>query len=233
MVGGRLDPLWLGPRPNWLPESKEYLLGIYNKHDGLLLMPESDLPIGANFATHRKVVDAIGDFDERVGPSYTRKRGMIFGDDSLFSLRARQARYPLYHQAAARARHKMLAHKMTKRWFVRRSFWDGVTLLTVLHLTGSIQADEWKKVVDWHVDEIRRWGRRLAGTLVHWTRVANPARELMDAVSYCPQCGCHSCRVQAARFRAPALVGAARSACESVSTVTSYSRTSVGSNSIF
>ena len=33
-------------------------------------MPEHDLPIGANFAVHRKVMDTVGPFDERLGPSY-------------------------------------------------------------------------------------------------------------------------------------------------------------------
>ena len=50
VVGGRLDPLWLAPKPGWLPERKEYLLGIYDKHDKLIPMPEHALPIGANFA---------------------------------------------------------------------------------------------------------------------------------------------------------------------------------------
>jgi hypothetical protein len=183
VVGGRLDPLWLGQRPRWLPEAKEYLLGIYNKHDGLILMPEPDLPIGANFAIHRKVVDAVGLFDARVGPSYTRKRGMIFGDDSLFSLRARRARYAVYHQAAARSWHKMLPHKISKRWFIRRSFWEGVTLLTVLHLAGSIPAKQCYPVLQLHVREVVRGGCRLAKTLVRWTQIANPAQQAMEAVS--------------------------------------------------
>src|SRR5207247_8671847 len=70
VVGGRLDPLWLVPKPGWVPARKEYLLGIYNEHQGLIPMPGTDLPIGANFAVHRKVVDAVGSFDERLGYSY-------------------------------------------------------------------------------------------------------------------------------------------------------------------
>jgi GT2 family glycosyltransferase len=183
VVGGRLDPLWLTPKPRWLPQSKEYLLGIYDKYDGLTLMPEAEQPIGANFAAHRKVMDAVGPFDERLGPSYARKRSMIFGEDALFSLRARQARYPVYHQAAARSWHKMSARKTSKAYFIRRSFWEGVTQLTVLHLSGSAPVDHWYGVVRWHVHEIVRWGRRLAGTLMRWRRVANPSQDAMEAVS--------------------------------------------------
>lgn len=183
VVGGRLDPLWLAPRPRWLPEGKEYLLGIYNKHNSLMLMPEPDQPIGANFAAHRKVVDAVGPFDERLGPSYARKRSMIFGEDALFSLRARQAHYPVYYQAAARSWHKMTARKVRKAYFIRRSFWEGVTLLSVLHLAGHVQADRWYRVVGWHAREIVRWGWRLGETLIRWRRVANPAQEAMEAIS--------------------------------------------------
>jgi GT2 family glycosyltransferase len=182
VVAGRLDPLWLGPRPRWLPEAKEYLLGIYNKHDGLSLMPEPDLPIAANFAVHRKVVDAVGPFDARFGPSYTHKR-MIFGEESLFSLRARRARYRVYYQGAARSWHKMLPHKISKRWFVRRSFWEGVTLFTVLHLAGSIPAKQCYPVLQLHVREVVRGGGRLAKILVRWTQIANPAQQAMEAVS--------------------------------------------------
>jgi glycosyltransferase involved in cell wall biosynthesis len=183
VIGGRLDPLWLSPKPGWLPAEKEYLLGIYNKHDGFMLLPEADQPIGANFAAHRKVVDAVGPFDERIGPSYARKRAMIFGEDALFSLRARQAHYPVYHQAAARSWHKMPARKVTKAYFLRRSFWEGVTQVTILHLSGSAPAEHWRGIVRWHSGEVLRWTRRLAGTLVHWRRRANPAQDAMEAVS--------------------------------------------------
>jgi GT2 family glycosyltransferase len=183
VVGGRLDPLWLVPKPHWLPERKEWLLGIYNKDECFMLMPEGDQPIGANFAVHRKVVDAVGPFDERIGPSYARKHSMIFGEDALFSLRARQARYRVYYQSAARSWHKMSGRKLTKAYFVRRSFWEGVTQLTILHLSGSASADRWYPIVRWHLREIARWGRRLAGTLVRWTRRPNPAQDAMEAVS--------------------------------------------------
>lgn len=183
IVAGRLEPMWLAQRPRWLPENKEYLLGIYNKQGALMPMPEPELPIGANFAADRRVVEAMGQFDERLGPSYSRKRSMIFGEDALFSLRARQAHYPVYYQAAARAWHKMSPYKVTKAYFLRRSYWEGVTLLTVLHLSGSIPAEAWHRVVRWHVREMARWGWRLGRTLIRWTRIPNPAKEMMEAVS--------------------------------------------------
>lgn len=177
-VAGRLDPCWLVPRPAWFPEDREYLLGIYNRHDRFMPMPEHDLPIGANFAVLRKVADEVGPFDERIGYSYARRDSMIGGEDSLFSLRIKQANYRLYHQPAARVWHKVAGYKVTRWHFLRRNFWEGFTLVTVMYLSGAISAATALPIARWHVKHIvlttvRRLlpGRR-PGTVVPATPMA-------------------------------------------------------------
>jgi glycosyltransferase involved in cell wall biosynthesis len=182
VLSGRLDPWWLAPKPRWLPERKEYLLGIYNKHDRLAPMPQHDLIISANFAVHRTAMDAIAGFDERLGYSYARRHSMLGGEDSLWSLRARQAQYGLYHQPAARSWHKIAPYKLRKAYFVRRSFWEGITLLTVLHLSGTIPADHWHRVVAWQLREGARWAGRLLRVLLRRDRAGSRARDAMEAV---------------------------------------------------
>jgi len=89
VVAGQLEPLWLSPRPEWYPEEREFILGIYNcRGDELVPMPKGELPVGANFAALRKVIDKVGMFDESVGFSYARKGStMIGGEDNLFALK--------------------------------------------------------------------------------------------------------------------------------------------------
>jgi glycosyltransferase involved in cell wall biosynthesis len=60
IVAGRLVPRWAAPRPAWLPPDREYLLGIYDRGEGLAPMPGNDLPIGANFAVRRGVAAEVG-----------------------------------------------------------------------------------------------------------------------------------------------------------------------------
>ena len=138
-VAGRLDPRWLEERPDWLPDEREYLLGIYNRlpEGTLSVLPGEQLPIGANFAVLRAVADAVGRFDESMDYSYARRASMISGGDSLFCLRIKRAGHPLVYQPAARAWHKISRRKLTRRWFVRRMFWDGFTSVSVLHRAGS------------------------------------------------------------------------------------------------
>jgi glycosyltransferase involved in cell wall biosynthesis len=138
-VAGRLDPRWLVARPAWLPEEREYLLGLYNSlpEGALSVLPGEQLPIGANFAVLRSVADEVGGFDEALDYSYARRASMISGGDSLFCLRIKRAGHILVYQPAARCWHKISGRKLTRRWFVRRMFWDGYTSVSVLFRAGS------------------------------------------------------------------------------------------------
>ena len=68
----------------------------------------------------------------------------------------------------------MSAHK-EEAWFIRRSFWEGVTLLTVLHLSGPYRPTTGSPLPAGMLARLSRWGWRLARTLVGWTRVTNPS----------------------------------------------------------
>lgn len=156
VVAGRLDPLWETELPTWYPRERMFLLGLYHCGDKLMLMPELDLPVGANFASRREVVEHIGLFDERTGYSYTRRASMIGGEDSLFSLKAKKAGYALCYQPSARVKHRIAANKLTRRYFLKRNFWDGYTLLTVLYLSGSASQEGAPAIIRWHTREIGR-----------------------------------------------------------------------------
>ena len=149
-IAGRLDARYLAPKPSWLPES--HIFGVYHKGETLGPIVEGDLPISANCAFLRDAVDKAGRFDERIDYSYARARtSMITGGDSLMALRIRQAGYSIYYQPTARAWHKISKAKLTLRWVLRRSYWDGVTHLIVLFLSGAIVADQSTSIIRWHL----------------------------------------------------------------------------------
>jgi len=156
VVGGRLDGRWLSKKPRWLPEEQEYLLGIYDRDGELGPMQGGDLPIGANFAVLREVFDKTGKFDERIDYSYARRASMLAGGDSLFALKAKQANYAVYYQPYARAWHKIAKGKLTKRYWLKRNFWGGVTIVVVLYLSGSAPAQSFPGIIRIHLHEIGR-----------------------------------------------------------------------------
>lgn len=131
MVGGMIEPLWETQRPNWYPIEREFLLGIYNIGDEIRPFPGTDLPIGANFAILRSAVERLGGFDERLGFNVKRKHSMIAGEDSLIALRIKEAGYPIYYQPKSKVYHHISSTKLTKKYFLKRHFWEGVTHVAV------------------------------------------------------------------------------------------------------
>lgn len=172
-VAGRLEPRWLEPRPAWLPEEREYLLGIYNRLPGgaPAPLPGEHLPIGANFAVLRSVAEEVGRFDEELDFSYSRRASMISGGDSLFCLRIKRSGRPLVYQPAACVWHKISRRKLTRRWYVRRMFWDGFTSVSVLHRAGAASRGDAARLRRGHLGNllprVRRLlsGRRLTSSL--------------------------------------------------------------------
>ncbi len=137
MVGGMIEPLWENQRPSWYPVAREFLLGIYNIGDGIRPFPETDLPVGANFAILRSAMQRLGGFDERLGFNLKRKHSMIAGEDSLFALRIKEAGYSIYYQPKSKVYHHISSTKLTKKYFLKRHFWEGVTHVAVESYSGA------------------------------------------------------------------------------------------------
>jgi len=139
LIGGKIAPLWSRPKPSWYPPEREFLLGIYDIGDDERVFPEKDQPVAANMAGARQVILDLGGFDERLGPNYFRKHPMITGEDALLGQQVRRAGFSVYYQPKARVRHQISGAKLTRRYFLRRHFWEGVTTAAQLHLLNDRQ----------------------------------------------------------------------------------------------
>ncbi len=142
LVAGRIDPIWVAKRPNWYPQEREFLLGLYNIGDQMRPMPDDDLPVGANMAGLRNVILQMGGFDERFGPHYFRRRPMLTGEETLLGMRIKQHGYPIHYQPKATVRHRIEASKLTRKYFLRRHFWEGVTTIERMATLGQVTPDK-------------------------------------------------------------------------------------------
>jgi hypothetical protein len=88
----------------------------------------------------RQIVQTLGGFDERLGFNYFRKYSILAGEDAMLGKRARQAQYLLYYQPQIKVFHRISEVKLTKRYFLRRHFWEGVTEITLMHLLNQLSA---------------------------------------------------------------------------------------------
>lgn len=154
IVGGKIEPDWEAPKPKWYPDKKKYLLGIYDIGDEIMPFPEPDLPVGANFAVLGSVLENFGGFDGRVGFNESRKKSMVAGEDSLIGMRVREAGYPIYYHPKAKVFHCISAKKMTRKYFVRRNYWEGVTYVMLKNCLDAMDHKWLLGLFFWHFKKI-------------------------------------------------------------------------------
>jgi glycosyltransferase involved in cell wall biosynthesis len=124
LVGGRITLAWDGPCPGWYPEACKFILGTYDIGDQVREFPPGDLPISANFALRRDALPAGEAFDIGLGFSPSA-HGLLAAEDSLLALRVLSGGGRLYYHPRAHVRHLVTAHKLSRRYFLRRFYWHG------------------------------------------------------------------------------------------------------------
>jgi glycosyltransferase involved in cell wall biosynthesis len=123
-AGGPVRPLWEAKRPKWLSLDRSDLWGtvaILNYGPIPFIFEERRrIPLGANMAVRRSLVECIGLFDTRLGRSGTRLLGQEVPE---FLARARAAGARGLYVPAMSLQHHVPARRLTKRYF--RRWWYG------------------------------------------------------------------------------------------------------------
>jgi GT2 family glycosyltransferase len=125
-IGGRVTPIWGGPRPSWLPNHGGRLWGVVALID---YGPDpieftSRMPLGVNMAFRRDVFDKVGGWDPRVG----RKAGTLLGQEVReWCIRARAAGVRGCNAPNLTLRHIIPASRLNKRYFRRWFYWRGIS----------------------------------------------------------------------------------------------------------
>ena len=124
-TGGPVHPIWEAPRPQWLSATRADLWGaiaILDYGDEPFEFEERRrVPLGANMAVRRTLVDRIGGFSPRLG----RTAGtQILGQEvPEFLARARAVNSRGQYRPAMLVRHHVPARRLTKTYF--RRWWYG------------------------------------------------------------------------------------------------------------
>ncbi|HJZ74187.1 MAG TPA: glycosyltransferase family 2 protein [Vicinamibacterales bacterium] len=129
-VGGKVRPLWGGPRPAWLPNGPSgghwAVLALQDYGDtprefGVNGMP---WPLGINTAAHRETYERIDLFDNRLG----RKAGTLRNQAQReWHLRARAAGLRGFYVPDMIVHHVVEADRLRKDYFRRWYYWHGIS----------------------------------------------------------------------------------------------------------
>jgi len=124
-VGGPVDPIWEAPCPPWFERTDKVLWGTLAILDygpeAFVFEERQKIPLGANFAIRRSLVNRIGNFDPTLG----RSSGPVLLGQELPEFFARVRRVDLrgLYLPAMRVQHHVPARRLRPAYF--RRWWYG------------------------------------------------------------------------------------------------------------
>jgi GT2 family glycosyltransferase len=167
-VGGRVLPIWGGPRPAWLPDhgGKHWAVIALLDYGAEPIEFGARVPLGVNMAFRRDAFDRAGLLDANTG----RKAGTLLGQEVReWCIRARAAGVRGFYAPGMVVRHIIPASRLDKRYFRRWFYWRGISRARLYRQSGlDMEAPE-RTTLDFrampHVFGVPRYLYRK--TLVH------------------------------------------------------------------
>jgi glycosyltransferase involved in cell wall biosynthesis len=134
-IGGRVLPLWGGPRPAWLSDRSGphwAVIALLDYGDAPFELT-TKMPLGVNMAFRREVFDTVGGWDPRVG----RKAGTLLGQEVReWCIRARGRGVRGCYAPGLVVQHVIPADRLDKRYFRRWFYWRGISRALLFQQQG-------------------------------------------------------------------------------------------------
>jgi glycosyltransferase involved in cell wall biosynthesis len=126
-TGGPVFPIWGAPRPTWLSAARADLWGtiaiIDYGPDPFVFEARRRIPIGANMAVTRDLLERIGGFNPALGRT---GRSLLGQEQAEFFCRSRAVGARGQYVPAMAIEHHVPAGRLTRRYFRRWWFWKGI-----------------------------------------------------------------------------------------------------------
>jgi glycosyltransferase involved in cell wall biosynthesis len=139
IVGGPIVPIWEAPPPRWLSEKPARALTIVDWPGGPKRIPDisAEWLAGANLAVPRAVLEEVGGFDprlDRIGSA------LLSNGDILLQRQIVARGYAAFYEPAMAIRHAVPRSRLTKAWFRRRYYWQGISDVIMQDIQRTIDA---------------------------------------------------------------------------------------------
>lgn len=136
-VGGRIDPDWAAPRPDWFPAEFGWVIGCSYVGQPTRRAAVRNV-IGANMSFRRRVIDQVGGFRRELGRMGTLLAGC---EETELCIRATaQTGGRVIYQPRAVVSHRVSADRGEWAYFWSRCVAEGRSKAVVAALAGSDQA---------------------------------------------------------------------------------------------
>lgn len=123
-VGGKILGVWVDQQPDWFVPGFYMLLGCADFGDKPRILTYPDKPIGCNMAIRKDIITKLGGFPPLLG----RKEGNLLSNEECdFFYRVSRADEKMVYAPAAVVYHKIYPWRATRRYLLRRWYWQGIS----------------------------------------------------------------------------------------------------------
>jgi len=123
-VVGPVSLVWEGERPDWFPTRFESLLCRYDMGSKPRFLDAGGYLLTTNSLFHRETLLALGGLRADLGH---KRNQLIGGEDNEIFQRLIANGYRVYYQPTACVSHPVPKARQTRRYLLRRLFWDGAS----------------------------------------------------------------------------------------------------------
>lgn len=124
-VAGAVSLVWEGQRPTWFPvELEGYLSSTRHLGSQPQTLRPGLYPIGANVSFRRNALLAVGGFLVNLG---RRGTNLLSNEEVEVCHRLWATGQQLVYTPRAAVRHRIPGHRVTRRYLLRRGYWQGVS----------------------------------------------------------------------------------------------------------
>lgn len=137
-VGGKVTPTWEAMKPEWLPDCLVSYLGVIDWGDipHWISLPK-EYVAGVNMAFLKSDLVDQGGFNPslgRIGDS------LLSNEEILLLYNLQKEGKGIYYQPKACVRHLVSESRLTRSYFLRRAYWQGISDSVVNHVLGRSSA---------------------------------------------------------------------------------------------
>lgn len=139
-VGGRMEPIWLDGKPEFLPEEYYWLIGV--THRGFATgAGEVRNTFGSNISFERKKFLDVNGFDTEIG-GRKGDQNLQGGETELCARLRRKFGKGVMYNPDAIVRHKIFKNRTKFVWLVDRAFWQGYSKRVMQTMTKDATDEE-------------------------------------------------------------------------------------------
>ena len=150
-TGGPVEPIWEGPPPRWLDMNRAALTGaiaiVNYGPQSFVFEDQGRIPIGANMAIRRSILNIVGDFDPGLG---RRGKTLLGQEQAEFFCRTREHGIRGLYVPDMLIHHHVPRRRLSRHYFRRWWLWKGISRARLhrVHplIDGGVSAREVKRI---------------------------------------------------------------------------------------